>query len=112
MSPMKGWLVFVSLAALALFACGRAASPQNDTSHANSASSASASSSASVGREEPCSLLEPREVEAVLGAPLAVPPFLSRDGKPAYDGSSCEYEDAALHSITVDVDWEQGAMAF
>jgi hypothetical protein len=97
---------------LELFGCARPAPPQHDTSHANSASTASASSSESVGPEEPCSLLEPREVEAVLGAPLAVPPFLSRDSKPADDGSACEYEDAALHSITVDVDWEQGATAF
>jgi hypothetical protein len=112
MSLMKRCLAFASLAALALCACGRAASPQQDTSPANPALSASASSSESIGREEPCSLLEPREVEAVLAAPLAVPPFLSRDSKPEDDGSACEYEDAALHSITVDVEWEQGAMAF
>jgi hypothetical protein len=109
---MNGWLAFLSLAALALFACGGSASPQNDPSRASSGSSASASSSESVGPEEPCSLLEPREVEAVLGAPLAMPPFLSRDSKPSDEGSACEYEDAALHSITVDVDWEQAATVF
>jgi len=57
-------------------------------------------------------LLEPKEAEGVLGAALATAPFLSRDGVPKYDGTACEYEDAGLHNITIDVEWEAGATRF
>ena len=31
-------------------------------------------------KQDPCNLLDPKEVEAVLGAPLAVPPYRSGNG--------------------------------
>jgi len=62
--------------------------------------------------KDACALLEPKEVEAVLAASLATPPFLSRDGVPEADGDVCEYEDADLHNISIAVEWTMGAMAF
>jgi hypothetical protein len=66
----------------------------------------------STSESDACSLLEPREVEAVLRSALGTPPFLSRDGRPESDGSDCQYEDANLHHITVGVEWDHGAMLF
>jgi hypothetical protein len=62
--------------------------------------------------QNPCSLLEPKEVEAVLGMPLAGPPYrFNKTGKagPAPDGESCRYETAGYHYIEVEVEWKGGA---
>jgi hypothetical protein len=98
-------LACAALGALALAACGRS-TPSGEQS------SPTSSLFEPAGPKDDCSLLEPKEVEAALGAPLATPPFLSRDGIPKRDGSACEYEDANLHNITIDVEWDGGAMAF
>jgi hypothetical protein len=101
-------LACAGFSALALAACGRSSSSSDP-----SKTPATSSSHETAGAEKDgCSLLDPKEVEAVLGAPLATPPFLSRDGVPQRDGSACEYQDANLHSITIDVEWDGGAMAF
>lgn len=97
-------LACVAIDLLLLSACARSPSPQV-RQRVTSAPSQRGSVT-----ENACSLLDPKEVEAVLAAPLAVPPFLSRDGKPEGGGSSCKYEDANLHSVTIDVEWENGAM--
>jgi hypothetical protein len=101
-------LACVGFSALSLAACGRS-SPSSETSNTPTTSSSRQMAGA---EKDHCSLLDPKEVEAVLGAPLATPPFLSRDGVPTRDASSCEYQDANLHSITIDVEWDGGAMAF
>ena len=94
----------VALSAVALAACNRSASHEQ--------SGAKPSHTAVATSKDACSLLEPKEVEAVLGAPLATAPFLSRDGIPQYDGTACDYEDAGLHNITIDVTWRGGATVF
>lgn len=95
----------VGMGALTLTACGHSLSSREKsdatTAHVESAAD-----------KDACALLEPKEVEAVLGASLATPPFLSRDGIPRYDGSACQYEDANLHNISIDVEWKGGASAF
>lgn len=70
-----------------------------------------------VEEEEPsahdvCGLLDPKEVEAVLGAPLAVPPYHIGGGTPQRGGGSCAYDDARFHRILVDVNWSGGSMVF
>jgi hypothetical protein len=95
-----------ALAVLTTIACSRSSPPP--TEH----SGGSASHAGSRGPKDHCSLLEPKEVEAALGAPLATPPFLSRDAVPDDEGNACEYEDASLHNITIAVEWDGGAMAF
>jgi hypothetical protein len=98
-------LAAMVLAALALASCGRSASSQEQ-------SKATTPRGGSIAQGDACSLLEPKEVEAALGAMLATPPFLSRDGIPTHDGSACQYEDASLHNITIDVEWDGGATVF
>jgi len=98
-------LAGIALVAVTLASCGRSASSQEQ-------SKATPPRVESTATRDACSLLEPKEVEAVLGASLATPPFLSRDGLPTYDGSACQYEDANLHNITIDVEWDGGATVF
>lgn len=63
---------------------------------------------------DPCALLDPKEVEAALGQPLAVAPYRSDDGQakaqgtPVQDGSACRYESADFHNIHVGVMWRNG----
>jgi hypothetical protein len=59
-----------------------------------------------------CGLLDPKDVEAVLGAALAVPPYHIGGGTPQRRGGSCAYDDASFHRILVDVNWSGGAMVF
>lgn len=64
-------------------------------------------------KDDPCALLEAREVEAVLGAPLAVPPYRSNGvGDPAPTGKTCVYETAAFRSISLDVVFSGGAQIY
>ena len=61
--------------------------------------------------QDPCRLLEPKEVEAVLGAPLAFAPY--RGGQPIGDsagipeknGSACWYYTADSKNLTVMANW-------
>lgn len=62
--------------------------------------------------QDPCSLLDPKEVEGVLGAPLATPPFHTQGGAPQAGGENCTYEDAGFHTIVVEVSWSGGAMVW
>jgi len=64
--------------------------------------------------DDPCSLPEPKEVEAVLGAPLGAPPFCSRGGPGggAAGGEYCVDEAANLHYIQVGVDLTGGRTAY
>jgi hypothetical protein len=101
--------MWMMLGALACVACSHSG---NSSPEAAKSAAAASQIRSVVDEADPCSLLEPREVETVLGAALATPPFLSRDGRPAHDGSACEYEDAKLHNIAIDVEWEHGAMMF
>src|SRR5262245_30609525 len=96
------------LLGVALIACGQ-------SSPASSADSSSSSAAANGGRggHDPCSLLEPKEVEAVMG-PLAGPPFRTHespeDNAPDANGDVCVYETADFSNIRVSIEWEDGAM--
>ena len=65
-------------------------------------------------KEDPCNLLDPKEVEAVLGAPLATPPYRSGNATfgPSGSGSACVYETANFRYITLDVTYEGGAQEY
>jgi hypothetical protein len=65
-------------------------------------------------KQDPCNLLDPKEVEAVLGAPLAVPPYRSGNGtvSPTPDGDTCIYETAGFRYIALDVTYEGGTQAY
>jgi hypothetical protein len=62
--------------------------------------------------DDPCSLLEPKEVEAVFGAPLAIPPFRAGNSRPTADGEDCVYQTADFHQMTLTVEFRDGAQAF
>lgn len=55
-------------------------------------------------------MLDPKEAEAALRAPLATPPFRSSNGDPFANGDGCTYEDAHFHRIVLEVEWD-GASA-
>jgi len=86
----------------------------SNTSSTSNASSKSSARTAGGDRHDPCSLLEPKEVEAVLGAPLGTPPFRSGGGPvmASTGGDNCVYETADFHYIHMEVDFEGGAQAY
>lgn len=69
-------------------------------------------SSAELDQDDPCSLLEPKEVEAVLGAPLGTPPYRASNTTPAADGKDCVYQTANFHTIIFTVDFTDGAQDY
>jgi hypothetical protein len=96
---------WVSLAALTcglLLGCSKHSPPTSPT--ATGARPIVHSSSNESGPDDPCSLLEPKEVEAVLGAPLAVPPYRS--------DNSCMYEAANFRIISLEVYFSGGAQVY
>jgi hypothetical protein len=106
-----GLLVLVSALAAG---CSSKAPPAGTTAIVkNSAPPIAQTSTEESDQEDPCSLLEPREVEAVFGAPLAVPPYRASSGQgPAADGDACVYRTADFHSMELSVTFTGGTMAF
>jgi hypothetical protein len=105
-SVCRPWLLLtVMLGALALTACSSRHSPPGAAQTAPAASD-----TASADEQDPCGLLDPKEAEAALGAPLATPPFRSSNGDPFSNGDECTYEDAHFRRIVVGVEWD-GASA-
>ena len=71
------------------------------------------SDSAKFDFDDPCNLLEPKEVEAVLGAPLAVAPFRGETpDRPNVTSDSCVYTTAGFKFITLGAQWQGGAQAY
>lgn len=92
-----------------LVGCGSS----GDTPNAGSSASSAGGSSGGRSGHDPCSLLEPKEVEAVIG-PLAGPPFRTStdDNAPSDSGDVCVYETADFSNIRLSVEWEDGAMMY
>jgi hypothetical protein len=63
-------------------------------------------------QDDPCALLEPKEVEAVLGAPLGTPPYRASNGIPSADGPDCMYQTANFHQIIFTVEFKDGAQSY
>lgn len=63
-------------------------------------------------QDDPCSLIEPKEAEAVLGAPLGTPPYRASNGTPQADGSDCVYQTANFHQIVLTVEFKDGAQSY
>ena len=62
--------------------------------------------------DDPCSLLEPKEVEAALGAPLGARPYRASNGTPSPDGPDCIYQSANYQNIIFTVTFKDGAQAY
>lgn len=71
-----------------------------------------ASAQAAAAPDNPCGLLTTAEVEAVLGEPLAGPPYRSKGTEPSETGDACRYETASFRAISVEVDWSNGGELF
>jgi hypothetical protein len=104
-------IVLASAATLILgvvfVACGQSGGTSSDAGEGGAAASGAS------GGHDPCSLLEPKEVEAVMG-PLAGPPFRTHDSPednaPDANGKVCVYETADFSNIRLSIEWEDGAM--
>jgi hypothetical protein len=62
--------------------------------------------------DDPCSLLEPKEVEAAFGAPLGTAPYRGSNLRPAADGSDCVYQTASFQVVTLNVAFKDGQQAY
>src|SRR4029077_3462572 len=108
------WLAPVALTVAALQACSKHSEPATKTGTAPPPPPfAQSSTPEQYSKDDPCALLDPKEVEAALGAPLAVPPYRAGSGPfdANGDGKVCVYETAKFRYITLDVDWEGGQAA-
>lgn len=98
--------------ALLLVACGKSGTPAASDSTTPAAEVAAASPPAKADPHDPCRLLEPKEVEAALGAPLAGAPFRAESanrsdgGTPLPEGDACWYETADRHNLAIEVTWK------
>ncbi|HVN46969.1 MAG TPA: hypothetical protein VMT66_17200 [Steroidobacteraceae bacterium] len=101
------------LAGTVLTACSRHSTPPPPTS-AKAPPPFASSREEIYDPQDPCNLLEPKEVEAVLGAPLAVPPYRGANAiaDAAPEGEACVYETADFRAITLEVTREGGAQAY
>lgn len=61
---------------------------------------------------DPCSLLDPKEVSAIFGGSLGTPPYRASNGNPAADGSDCIYRGPQFQEITLSVEFEGGQQAY
>src|SRR5690242_10773742 len=85
----------------------------SNTSRASNAPSDAPARTAGGDRHDSCSLHDPEEVEAVLGAPLDTPPFRWGGGPVMANtgGDNSVYETAHVHYIQIEIDFEGGAQA-
>jgi hypothetical protein len=103
------------LGPLVLVACSKHTPPVTTaTSNAPPPVPFASSAEATFDKDDPCNLLDPKDVEAALGAPLAVPPFRAGDGPAtaSADGDTCVYETAKFRYITLEVTREGGQRVY
>lgn len=108
-------IAFAALIAVALCGCSRqSASPAPPPGGAPPPPPFATSNEPTYDKEDPCNLLDPKEVEAVLGASLATPPYRSGNGtfNPTPSGDACVYETANFRYITLEVTYEGGAQQY
>lgn len=110
-------IVFAAMLVAAIVGCKDKDVGQNETGAVNadgmadSADLAAADLAKTPDPKDPCRLLEPKEVEAVLGAPLAFAPY--RGGNPIGDSAAmpdetgyyCWYFTADNRNLTVQAEW-------
>ena len=110
-------IVFAAMLVAAIVGCKDKDVGQNETGAVNadgmadSADLAAADLAKTPDPKDPCRLLEPKEVEAVLGAPLAFAPY--RGGNPIGDSAAmpdetgyyCWYFTSDNRNLTVQAEW-------
>jgi hypothetical protein len=107
------WAVLAVVVSLDVGGCGN--KQPGDAAAGSRAAPMAKSSSDEFHYDDPCSLLEPKEVEAVLGAPLGTAPYrTSPNGmnRPTASGEDCIYQTSDFHTIELSVDFKDGAQAY
>jgi hypothetical protein len=110
--------VLLYAAVFSVAACSSKTSPPPGTAASPSTSAAppiAKTSSNEFNYDDPCTLLEPKEVEAVLGAPLAIPPYRAAGAgarRTAFEGHDCVYDAADFQRITLTVEFHDGASGY
>jgi hypothetical protein len=108
-------IALAALIAAALGACSqKSAAPHPPPGGTSPPPPFATSKEPTYDKEDPCNLLDPKEVEAVLGAPLATPPYRSGNATvaPTPSGDACVYETANFRYITLEVTYEGGAQQY
>lgn len=105
-------LCLMALLGLALAACSKPGSEAGKT--ASSVAAADTHETVADDEDEkpegdPCSVLEAKEVEAVLGQPLGTPPFVNAPDERSRE-NACRYVGNDLREVDVEVTWSGAAM--
>jgi hypothetical protein len=115
MPDLNGVLRSITVAAVLgmLAGCSHKSSPPTASTAAGPPAAAAASAD-NPDEQDPCALLDPKDVEAALGAPLAVPPYRSSNATvgASSDGNACVYETSKFRYMTLEVTYEGGAQAY
>ena len=106
-------VIFAVLSGAVLGGCSHKQEPPAAAVPPPFATSASSDDDSDETRD-PCSLLDPKEVEAVLGEPLAVAPFrVGSGGMGAHaSGSDCMYETKNFRYLTLTATYEGGQQEY
>ncbi len=111
---IQGWRVAFALALVSAALCGCSHKATPATNETTSAAGMHPTRVEGSDTPDPCGLLDPKEVEAALGAPLAAPPYRSSNATvdPNEDGNECVYETAKFRYIILEPTYEGGAQAY
>jgi hypothetical protein len=115
------WIVAAVVVLAVAAGCGRNSPSQERAAAGGSAATPTARAHPTADDEsseetggDPCRLLQPAEVEAVLGQKLAAPPFRYDMSHEEYgrESSTCRYQAADFRFVDVDVIFSGGARVF
>lgn len=105
--------ILATLSGAVLLGCSHKQEPPRAGTAPAAPPFASSTDDESDDTRDPCGLLDPKEVEAVLGAPLAVPPFRAGNGtEPRPSGSDCVYETKNFRYLTLTATYEGGQQEY
>jgi len=103
-----------AIVALAAVSCNRTAPTPTGQAAGLRTADRTSPSTALRDANDPCGLLERREVEAVVG-PLAGAPFRTREGaetiEPLAGGDTCAYQTPDFRAVLVTIVWHDGPLA-
>lgn len=94
-----------------LAGCGSKTAPNTSTGGADNPPMAQ-SDTDEFHHDDPCSLLEPKEVEKAFGAALGTPPYRGSSSKPVADGDDCVYQSVNFQVVTLSVTFDGGEQVY
>jgi hypothetical protein len=106
-------VVMVAMALPLAVGCTRAEHSSETPASARRQASVQTAAASQRDPKDPCSLLQPADVEAITG-PLAGPPYRTREGleqvAPTNGGDTCVYEMPDFRTLLVTVTWNDGPL--